>query len=463
MQASRDSLERQLAAGARIYAVNTGYGADAGRVIPAAAVAEVQRNTLLSHSQGLGPAIPDRLVRGMLLLKANEFAQGPAAVRPELVDALLGLLAHDILPLVPCQGSLSASGDLVPQAHLGQALLGIGRVRVGGQLRPRSAASALRAAGLRPHVPAAKEGVSITNSTAFALAHGLELLRAGDRLLEAADLATSVSLQAVRGHLDAFDERVVRARPHGGALATAAAVRRHCRGSRLLTGPDGPRRHDPYCWRCAPQVHGAVRDALAYARAAARVELNATGDNPIVDSRTDTWLSGGNFHGQPLALPFDHLALALATLGSISQRRTAQLMEAIDPGLPPKLSSRPKTRLGMLMTATTALSLVAENRALCYPASADSSGTDAMEDHTSMAAVAARKGLSVAENVSRILAIELAAGAQALEFQGLGRASRRARDAVAAVRRRLPRLGADRSLSAGLEVLAQEVTDGRWR
>jgi histidine ammonia-lyase len=264
----------------------------------------------------------------------------------------------------------------------------------------------------------------------------------------------------VRGHLDAFDQRVVAARPHPGAAQTAASVRRLCEGSGLLSGPGGSRRHDPYAWRCAPQVHGAVRDSLAYVRSAVVVELNATGDNPIIDATLGTWLSGGNFHGEPLALPFDHLALALTALAGISQRRSAQLVGGLEPSLPAGLTRRPATRLGLLMAATSALSLVVECRSLCHPASADSTGTDAMEDHTSMAAIAARKSLTVSENLARVLSVELAMAAQAVELQGPAQASPAARQAVSQVRRQVRRLGADRSLSRGLNALAQDLLEG---
>jgi histidine ammonia-lyase len=460
MAATRRSLERQLDTGVQIYSVNTGYGADNQRVIPLEAIAEVQHNTLLSHAQGVGPPVAETIVRGMLLLKANEFAQGHAGVRAALADKLLDMLKTDILPEIPSAGSLTASGDLIPHAHLGLALVGRGAVRVKG--RRRSAAAAMRAAHVKPYSLAAKEGVALTNGTAFALAHGLELVRRCDRLLEAADLAVAISLQGIRGHLDAFDERLVQVRPHPGAMATAARIRRLSAGGKLFTGADGPRRHDPYCWRCVPQVHGAARDALIYARGAVGIELNSTGDNPIIDVKADRWLSGGNFHGQPLALPFDHLALALTTIGAISQRRIAQLMEGLDPNLPPKLTKQPTTRLGLVMTATSALSLVALNRSLTHPASADSSGTDDMEDHTSMAAIGAQKALTIAENVALILAIELVAGAQAVEFQGIGLASRSVRTAISGVRRHVAMVSADRSLTPGLESLAAEILDGRF-
>jgi len=269
MQATRDSLDRQLRAGATIYSVNTGYGADNRRTIAPTAIAEVQRNTILSHAQGVGSPVSDAIARGTLLLKANEFAQGHAGVRPALVDGLLALLDAGIVPEIPAEGSLTASGDLIPHAHLGLALIGEASVRVKG--RRRSASSALKAAGLKPYVLSAKEGVAITNGTAFALAHGLELLRLSDRLVSAADLAVAISLQAIRGHLDAFDARIVAARPHPGAAETASRIRELCGGGRLFAGVDGPRRHDPYCWRAVPQVHGSVRDALTYARSAVEI------------------------------------------------------------------------------------------------------------------------------------------------------------------------------------------------
>jgi histidine ammonia-lyase len=455
MERHRAELLRQLAGGTRMYGVNTGYGADSTTSLAPGDVRTVQRNTLTSHAMGTGRPLSAPLVRGMLLLKAHVLAMGPSAVRPAVVDLLLALLARDILPVVPEQGSQAASGDLVPHGHLGQALLGEGTVVAGGREAP--AAHALADAGLDPLVPEEKEGLALVNGTAFSTAWALHDIRLAHRLLRAADVAAALTLQALRGHPSAADARIVAARPHPGALAVAGNLRALTGGSALVGGP-ATRVHDPYCLRCAPQVHGASRDAFAYARAAVELELNANTDNPLVFPDEGDWVSGGNFHAQPLGLPLDTLAVAMAELGSLSQRRTQHLVAPVyDVGLPDRLSPHPERSIGLFMLNTTAAALVSESKALCFPASVDSIAIDTTEDHVSMASVGARKAAAVIENTARVLAIELACACQALELHVGEAASAPARAAHAVVREAVPFVAEDRGLSSEIAALCERV------
>jgi histidine ammonia-lyase len=438
--------------------VNTGYGADSTTSLAPDDVRAVQRNTLTSHAVGTGRDLAAPLVRGMLLLKAHVLAMGPSAVRPQVAEMLLALLAHDILPAVPEQGSQAASGDLVPQGHLGQALLGAGRVVAAG--RPMTAAEALAGAGLAPLVPEEKEGLALVNGTAFTTAWALEDLRGAERLLRTADVAAAMSLQSLRGLPAACDPRIVAARPHPGALAAAANIRALCAGSALVAGP-ATRVHDPYCLRCVPQVHGASRDAVAYARGAVELELNANTDNPLVFPDDGDWVSGGNFHAQPLGIPLDTLTVAIAELGSLSQRRTHHLVAPVyDVGLPERLSPHPERSIGLFMLNTTAAALVSESKAACFPASVDSIAIDTTEDHVSMASVAARKAATVIENTARVLALELACAAQALELQGVAGASPAIRSAWSVVREAVPFVVEDRGLSDEVAALSARVLAG---
>jgi len=458
MTAHRDSLLRQLQAGVRMYGVNTGYGADSVNALAPEDIREVQRNTLTSHAVGTGEACPDDLVRGMLLLKANVLAQGFSAVRPELVDLIAGLLNHGISPVVPAQGSLAASGDLVPQGHLGQALIGEGLVRVEGRTVP--AADALMAAGLEPLEPAEKEGLALVNGTMFTTAWALQNVAWSRHLLQAADVIAAMTMQAMHGFPTACDPRVTGARPHPGAVIVAANIRALTADSVLLTRPKS-RVHDPYCLRCLPQVHGASRDAWAYARGAVEIELDANSDNPLVIAETDEWLSGGNFHAQPVGIPMDTLAVAVAELASISQRRTQHLVSpAYDDGLPDKLSPHPERSIGLFMLNTTAAALVSENKTLCFPASVDSIAVDTTEDHVSMGSVAARKTAQVIENTANVLALELLCVCQALDFQGVTDASPAARSVHAMVRDLADPVDRDRGLHAEVEAVSRRIRAG---
>jgi histidine ammonia-lyase len=454
----RESLLRQLAAGVRMYGVNTGYGADSRNALDPGDIRTVQRNTLVSHAVGTGEEVDRELVRGMLLLKANVLVDGLSAARPDVVELIVELLNHDITPIVPAQGSLAASGDLVPQGHLGQALIGAGEVRVGDRVIP--AADALAQAGLQALVPQEKEGLALVNGTAFTTAWAARNVTQARRLLQAADVVASITMQVMRGFPEACDARITSARPHPGAIAAAANIRALTAGSRLTSGPKS-RVHDPYCLRCLPQVHGASRDAWTYAQGAVEIELAANSDNPLVFPDGDEWLSGGNFHAQPVGIPMDTLAVALAEIASIAQRRAQHLVSPVyDDGLPDKLSPHPERSIGLFMLNTTAAALVSENKTLCFPASVDSIAVDTTEDHVSMASVAARKAAQVVTNTARVLALELICAAQGLDLQGVEEASPAARAVHGVVRSTVPFVEEDRGLHREIEHLSARILAG---
>lgn len=459
MTVHRDSLMRQLASGAAIYGVNTGYGADSTRRLAPETIRTVQRNTILSHVVGVGPEVPRRLVRGMLLLKAAVLAKGFSAVRPELVDLICGLLEHDIVPIVPEQGSLAASGDLVPSGHLAMALIGEGEVIHSG--RRVAAADALKAAGLKPVELEEKEGLALVNGTVFTEAYAIEVVMSAERLLKTADLAGAATLQAMKGHLGAFSERAVAIRPFPGALEVAASIRNLCADSELLAGAGG-RVHDPYCIRCMPQVHGASHDALAYVKRAVEIELDSCTDNPLI-FEDGTWTSAGNFHAQPIGIPMDTAAVLVAEIASISQRRIQHLVAPVyDVGLPAKLSPHPELGSGLFMANTTAAALVSENKALSFPASVDSMAVDTTEDHVSMGSVAARKALAIIHNTANVLAIELICACQGLDLQAPLKPSAPIRALQDAVRETVAFVESDRPLSGDVKSIANRILDGEF-
>ncbi len=431
MQEARDVIEGLVAEGAVVYGVTTGFGDLASTFIAPADVARLQENLLMSHAAGVGPAFERDVVRAMLLLRANTLALGHSGCRPLLVDRLLDFLRLGIHPVVPEQGSVGASGDLAPLAHLALPLIGRGRVEIGGQVVP--AMIALREAGLEPLTLVAKEGLALLNGTQMMSALAALLLADADRLVRTASVAAALSVEALLGTDVAFAAAYQLARPHPGQVAVAAELRHLLRDSGLQRGHHGSAHkvQDPYSLRCVPQVHGAVRDALDHLRRVLDIELNSATDNPLVfpsggvaDPATMATgggrvISGGNFHGEPIALALDFAKLALAELGSISERRTALLVDArLNGGLPPFLATGSGVDSGMMIYQYTAAALVSEHKVLAHPASVDSIPTSAnQEDHVSMGSIAARHARIVLGGVERILAIELLAGAQALDLR----------------------------------------------
>lgn len=407
----RTYLEQKLKEDKPIYGINTGFGALAGERIPKHKLEDLQTNLILSHCAGSGPLLSPEFVRAMMLLRAHTLARGYSGIRLPLVELLLELLNRDIVPLVPAQGSVGASGDLIPLAHLAVTLLGQGEVRAQGRLMP--AAQALREAGLSPVKLGAKEGLALINGTQMMSAIMALTLTSARHVLKYADAIASLSFFALRGNLNAIHIRLHQARPHPGQLATAANL------ERLLQPGHWQARHlqDAYSLRCIPQVHGAAKEAYNFALSIVTREINSATDNPLIFPEEELILSGGNFHGAPLALAADTLAIALSYLGTIAERRIERLLNAAYSGYPPFLSPASGINSGLMLLQYNAAALVSENKTLAHPASVDSIPTSAnQEDHVSMGAWAARKCNAILENVVKILAMEYLCAAQALEF-----------------------------------------------
>jgi histidine ammonia-lyase len=431
MEEARAVVERLVAAGEVVYGITTGFGDLATAFIPPADARRLQENLLVSHAVGVGQALPRDVVRAMLLLRANTLALGHSGCRPAVVDRLLQFLELGIHPVVPAQGSVGASGDLAPLAHLALPLIGRGEVELHGHVMP--ALLALREEGLDPLALEAKEGLALLNGTQLMSAIGALLLADADRLGRTASVAAAQAVEALLGTDVAYAAAYQLARPHPGQVAVAAELRHLLRGSELMSGHHASTHkvQDPYSIRCVPQVHGAVRDALDHLRRVLDVEMNAATDNPLVfpeggaadaDAAATGGglvISGGNFHGEPIALALDFAKLAVAELGAISERRIALLLDArLNGGLPPFLAPASGLNSGMMMLQYTAAALASENKVLVHPASADSIPTSAnQEDHVSMGATAARHARDVLDNVERILALELLVGAQALDLR----------------------------------------------
>jgi histidine ammonia-lyase len=414
--AARRTVERVLARGERVYGVNTGFGLFADVAIGSEDIEALQHNLVRSHAAGLGRALPDEAVRAMMVLRANALAKGCSGVRVATVETLLAMLAADILPRVPEQGSVGASGDLAPLAHLALALIGEGRVR--GKGRTLSARAALRRARIQPLTLGAKEGLALINGVQMSVAVGGLALHRALTLARVADLSGAASLDAARGSDAAFDPRVVNARPHPGALAAAANLRKLLSGSAIRESHRGCGRvQDNYALRCMPQVHGAARDAFEHAREVLEREMNSATDNPLVFPARGDIVSGGNFHGAPVGLVLDYAAIAATDLASIAERRIEKLMNPATSDLPAFLVEKGGLHSGLMMAQVAAASLVSECKTLAHPASVDSIPTSAdKEDHVSMSPIAARKLAAIVANLERVLAIELMTAFQAMEF-----------------------------------------------
>jgi histidine ammonia-lyase len=405
-----------------VYGVTTGFGAFKDRIIPADEVAQLQRNILMSHAVAVGPALDQPTTRAMMLIRANTLAKGHSGIRTETLQLLLDMLNCGVYPVVPSQGSLGASGDLAPLAHMALPLIGLGEAAYAGEVMP--GAEALAQAGLAPVTLGAKEGLALTNGTAMMTAIGVLTTMQAENLSLVADLAGSLSLEALHGTPRAFDARIHAARPHPRQVECAATIRQIIAGSTFTRPDDSVDVQDAYTLRCIPQVHGAVRDAIAYARWVLSIELNSATDNPLLffDEETGevTVLSGGNFHGEPVAIAMDYLALALTELGNISERRLTRLTDEASnrETLPAFLVQHGGLNSGFMLTQYTAAALASENKALVHPASADTIPSSAnVEDHVSMGSIAARQARQIAANVEQILALELLAAAQGIDFR----------------------------------------------
>lgn len=456
---ARRAIEGRLDSGEAVYGVNTGFGDLKNVRIPRAKLRDLQVNLVRSHAAGVGDPFPPDVVRAVLLLRANSFAKGYSGVTPALVRRLLQVLNAGITPVVPSQGSVGSSGDLAPLAHVALALLGEGDVAYRGRVQP--AARALKAAGISRYRLREKEGISLLNGTQIMTAEGVLALLDAERMLRAATVAGAMALECTDSSLDPFDARIHQSRPHLGASAVAAAVVRMTRGSEQVKGhEDCDKVQDPYSTRAMPQVLGASLDALRYVRGVLEVEVNSATDNPLVFPADGEVLSGGNFHGQPVALAMDFLAVAAAEVASLTERTIARLVSGEEGGLPRFLAREPGLHSGWMIAQYTAAALVSENKSLAHPASVDSIPTSAgQEDHNSMGTIAARKARAVVDNATQVAGIALLLAAEGLELHG-SRPGNGSGGALRAVRKRVKPLRRDRPLAPDLEEAAALVRSG---
>ena len=443
-----------------VYGVNTGFGSLAQTRVPREQIEQLQRNLVLSHAAGTGPLLPEGVVRLVMVLKIASLAQGYSGVRPQTIEALQRLLETDTYPCIPAKGSVGASGDLAPLAHLAAALLGVGMVRREGRALP--AVQALKRIGLEPLQLAAKEGLALLNGTQVSTALALAGLFAIEDVFAAALVAGAMSVDALKGSDVPFDERIHALRRQDGQRRIARSLKAllagsHIRASHLQCGHV----QDPYSLRCQPQVMGACLDLMRSAAAVLVAEANAVTDNPLVFAREGVVLSGGNFHAEPVALAADQLALAVAEIGSMSERRVALLVDAKMSGLPPFLVQNSGVNSGFMVPQVTAAALVAENKLLAHPASVDSIPTAAnQEDHVAMAAHAARRLGEMAQNAGTVVAIELLAAAQGLELHRPLRSSRPLETALRLLRTRVPHYTDDRFFAPDIEAARGLVVSG---
>lgn len=472
VEASRALIERILAQGETVYGVNTGFGKLSDVRVPPEKLAELQVNLVRSHAGGVGQPLSEGESRAMVLLRANVLAKGFSGVRPQVLELLVALLNGGVHPVIPEKGSVGASGDLAPLAHLALVVIGEGEAFYRG--KRMAGGVALESASLKPVQLAAKEGLALLNGTQAMTAVGALAVARAQRVVQLADLGGAMALEALMGTPAAFDSRIHRARPHVGQIAAADHLLRLLEDSEIREShrDHDTRVQDAYCLRCMPQVHGAVRDVLAHVSHVLETEAGSATDNPLIfpaaDGDEDAVISGGNFHGAPLAYAFDYAALALTDLASITERRIDRLLNPdINEGLPAFLSPDPGLSSGFMIAQIVAAALINECQVLSHPSSTGSIPTDGgKEDHVSMGMTGALKLRQIVEHAERIAAIELMCAAQGLEFRRPLRASRDVEHAYATVRSVVPRLEADRTLAPDMDALATAFQAGRfdaWR
>ena len=462
VDASAAAVDRIVASGEIVYGINTGFGLLANTRIPADRLAELQKNLILSHSCGLGEALPRHVVRLMIVLKLLGLGRGYSGVRRQVIDALQALLDRDAMPVIPSQGSVGASGDLAPLAHLIAAMMGEGRMDLAGEVLPaREALDRLR---LRPLWLGPKEGLALINGTQASTAIALDALFMGERVFGAALAAGALSVDALKGSVKPFDPRISAVRGQPGQIRVAAHIRELLDGSEINCSHENcPRVQDPYSFRCQPQVMGACLDLLTNAARTLEIEAGAVTDNPILfqDEIGDIAISGGNFHAQPVAFAADIIAMAMCEVGSLSERRTAVLIDPKMSGLPAFLTDDGGVNSGLMIPQVTQAALVAENRSLAFPSSVDSVPTSAgQEDHVSMAPISARKAASIARNAAGIVAVELIAAAQGVDYHAPLKTSAKLQAVHARVREISPRLDRDRYWAEEMAALQAAVLRG---
>ena len=468
MKASRAVVDRLVASGKTAYGINTGFGKLASVRISQEQVRQLQVNLVRSHACGVGVPLSLAETRGMILLRANALAKGLSGVRPKVVETLCAMLNAGVHPVIPSQGSVGASGDLAPLAHLAQVVIGEGQAEFRGKVLPGG--EALRQAGIEPIALEAKEGLSLLNGTQGMLSLLSLALHEADLLADTADVAAALSLDALRGSPGAFDARIMHARAYAGAARTARNLAHLNDGSLIReshrSSEKDPRVQDAYSLRCTPQVHGAVRDSLMQARAMAQVELNSATDNPLVfakDGGEGDIISGGNFHGQPLAMAADQVAIAIATLGGIAERRIEQMTNPLTSMLPAFLTPEPGLNSGFMIAQVTAAALTSENKTLATPHSVDSISTSGnQEDYVSMGMSGARRLERMLQNLRYILAIELLCACQGIDLLAPLQTGTVSKQACDTVRAKSPKVIEDRPLAPEINAISELVASGEF-
>lgn len=461
---SSNYIEKIIQKGNVVYGVTTGFGKFCNVMISSEDTKRLQKNLIKSHSAGVGEYFPEEVVRAIMLLRTNALAKGYSGIRLSTLNTIIEMLNKGVIPLIPSQGSLGASGDLVPLAHMVLVMMGEGEAIFKGQVLPGK--EALKKAGIEPVVLEAKEGLALINGTQVMTAVGCLSLAGAIKLSKAADICGALSFEALNGIIDAFDEKIQLVRPYKGQIATAKNMRKLVEGSELITRQGEKRVQDAYVLRCIPQVHGAVKDAILHIKNILEIEINSATDNPLIFLDEEKVISGGNFHGEPVAINMDYLTITVSELANIAERRIERLINPyLNEGLPAFLTKNGGLNSGLMICQYTAASLVSENKTLSFPASVDSIPSSAnQEDHVSMGTIAARKAFKVVENTAYVLAIELLCAVQALDFRRekntLLRLGKGTNVAYNLVRELVPKIEEDRVLSNDIKTLVEIIKSG---
>jgi len=465
VETSRKYVEKIIQNNDVVYGVTTGFGKFCNVNISSQDTRDLQVNLIRSHSAGVGEYLPEDAVRAMMLLRANALAKGYSGIRYSTLQTLIDMLNKGVIPRVPSQGSLGASGDLVPLAHMVLVMIGEGEATYKGKVM--SGKEAMQLAGVMPVTLEAKEGLALINGTQAMTAVGSLALSEAINLSKVADISAALTFEALNGVIDAFDENVNLVRPHKGQIECARNMRKLLEGSQFVTRQGNPKVQDAYALRCIPQVHGAVRDALEHIKEIVEIEMNSATDNPLIFPESDTVISGGNFHGEPIAINMDYMGIAVSELANISERRIERLVNpSLNEGLPAFLIDNGGLNSGLMIAQYTAASLVSENKTLATPASVDSIPSSAnQEDHVSMGMIAARKARKIVENTRNVLAIELLCAAQAIDLRlqeskgkELGKGTK---VTYSAIREKIMPIDKDRVLSNDMKVIAESIQDNK--
>lgn len=457
---ARKVIENAINENKVIYGVTTGFGKFSDVVISEKKIKQLQKNLIMSHACGVGKPFEKDVVRTMMLLRANSLAKGLSGVRLKVINTLIKMLNKGVHPIIPSQGSVGASGDLTPLAHMALVMLSLGEAEFNGEIFPGN--EVMKKAGIEPLVLESKEGIALINGTQAMTALGTLTLYDAYSLVRSAEITASLSLEALRANIEQFDEDIQKARPYQGQFNCAKNIREILNGSKLISkGSNKIRVQDPYSFRCIPQVHGAVRNSLNHVKEVLKVEINSATDNPLIFSDRGEILSGGNFHGQPVAIVLDFLSIALSQLGNIAERRIDNLINCRDEILPPCLIKERGLNSGFMLTQYLAASLVSENKVLSHPASVDSIPTSAgQEDFVSMGTIAGRKAKEILKNVEKIIGIELLCACQAIDFHDPIKLGKGTKVAYNLLRDKVSKLETDRVMAPDIEKAVELIGNG---